>query len=223
MAFDYFSKLWFKKNANELAINRASELLENIGVALPCEVVSVAGQMVEISFLVAQSPWTLPNVTIPCAGQSPWNYLPTQVGDTGLAVSATVFLGQLIGTVSSPATFQPPGNLGAMVFFPVGRKAFTPPNANAALLQGIDGVITQTTTGTASSVVTNQSGTVVTFGSNTVTVNSNGITMTGGGKTVTIDSSGVTIDGILFETHTHSAGTYVAGSSAVTGDSGEPT
>ena len=110
-----------------------------------------------------------------------------------------------------------------MVFFPVGRKAFTPPNANAALLQGEDGVITKTTTGTASSVVTNQSGTVVTFGSNTVTVNSNGITMTGGGKTVTIDSSGVTIDGILFETHAHSAGTYVAGSTAVTGDSGEPT
>ena len=238
MPFDYFTKLWFQKNQNELAIRRASELIENIGAALPCEVTAVTGQLVTVKWKMDTSPWTLPSVTIPCAGQSPWNYRPTQVGDTGVAMPSSVALGQIVGVSAAPATFKNPGNLGALVFVPVGTKAFVPPDVNAYLVQGPNGFIGRTTVGTVSSVVTNSTGTTVTYGSDTVTLNSSGlkatigstsitasssaINLTAGGKTLTIDSSGITIDGVLFETHTHSAGTYVAGSTVVTGDSGAP-
>lgn len=238
MPFDYFSKLWLKKNANELAIRRATELMEGLGCGLPCTVTAVSGQMVTVQWTLDTAPWTLPPVTIPCAGQSPWNYRPTQVGDTGITVPMRVLLGQIIGTSTSATTFAPPGNLSALVFLPVGTKSFVPPDANAYLIQGPNGFIGRTTTGTASSVVTNSNGTTVTYGSDTVTLNSNGlsaaigstsisvtgsaITLTAGGKTLSIDSGGITIDGILFETHEHAAGTYVAGTTAVTGDSGVP-
>ena len=222
MPFDYFTKLWFKKNSNELAIRRAVELMENLGFALPCKVTAVSGQMVTVKWEMDTSPWTLPPVTIPCAGQSPWNYRPTQVGDTGITVPASVLLGQIIGTSQTAAKFTPPGNLSALVFVPVGTKAFTAPDANAYLVQGPNGFIGRTTTGTASSVITNQNGTTITFGSSTITVSNSSISITAGGKTLTISSSGIDADGVIVETHGHGPGTYVAGSTNVTGDSGAP-
>lgn len=222
MITDNFLKLWFKKNINALAIRRASELIGNLGYALPCSVTAVSGQMVTVKWEMDTSPWTLPTVTIPCAGQSPWNYRPTQIGDTGIAVPASVLLGQIVGTTNTAATFKPPGNLSALVFVPVGTKAFTPPDANAYLIQGKNGFIGQTTSGTTCSVVANGNGITLTFGSNTLTLDSNGFTVTAGGKTLTINSSAITADGIVIETHTHTAGSYVAGSNAVTGDSGAP-
>lgn len=53
-------------------------------------------------------------------------------------------------------------------------------------------------------------------------VSPDGLTLTGGGKTVTIDASGITIDGILWETHSHSPGTYNIGGTPVVGEAGSP-
>lgn len=232
--FDYFQKLWLKRNANDLAIRRAAELMETVGIGgLPCEVTAVAGQLVTVKWRIDTAPWTLPKVTIPCAGQSPWNYRPTQVGDTGLAVPAAVLLGEIVGTSSTTPTFRPPGNLSALYFIPVGTKAFTPADANAAIQQGPNGFIGQTTEGAnASSIVTNQNGTTITYGSDTVTLDSSGLSatigstsvtatssqikLTAGGVTLQIDSSGITLDGKVFETHTHS------GVTTGSGDTGPP-
>lgn len=48
------------------------------------------------------------------------------------------------------------------------------------------------------------------------------LTLTAGGKTITINASGITIDGILWETHSHSPGTYNITGSPVTGEAGSP-
>lgn len=91
-----------------------------------------------------------------------------------------------------------PGNLAALVFVPISNKNAPPIDPNAAQIQGPNGVILQTADG-ISSIVINESGITLTFGS----------------KIVQLNSSGLTIDGILFETHVH--GGVTSGSSPTLG------
>jgi hypothetical protein len=199
---DNFDKLWLQDSLSQLANNRAQTAILNTGRALPCRVEAVSGSMVTVSFQVDASPLNLPQITIPKA-ESPWIRMPTQVGDLGITMPSSVYLGGISGLGGGVADLTQPGNLGALVFVPVSNLNAPPGNQNAAYLQGPDGAIVQTTTGTSSSVVTNTSGTTITFGSNSITINGSEISMTAGGKTVTLNSSGFTIDGILFDTHTH--------------------
>ena len=96
-------------------------------------------------------------------------------------------------------------------------KSSPPIDQNAAQVSGPNGVIIQTTGGTTSSVVTNTSGTTVTFGGVTLVVNATGISMTIGIRTVALTSAGLTIDGILFESHEHQ---YAPGTGTITNTSG---
>jgi len=202
MASNY-TKLWLQKTLNQGAQRRALSAIQSTGRALPCRVVAVSGSIVTVAFEVNASPLTLPQITIPKA-ESPWIRMPTQVGDMGVTLPADAYLGGVSGLGGGTANLTRPGNLSSLVFVPVSSKASGPIDQNAAQIQGPNGAIIRTTTGTESQIVTSQSGTTMTFGSNTITLNTSGITLTGGGKTVTINSSGVTIDGILFETHVHS-------------------
>lgn len=213
-----YAKLWVQKSANQLAINRAQQAIQNLGRALPCRVVKVSGSIVTVAFEVNAAPFTLPNITIP-KSESNWIREPTQVGDFGRTVPADAYLGGVSGLGGGVATLTRPGNLSALVFEPISNKNSPPIDPNAAQIQGPNGVINRTTTGTTSSVVTNTSGTTVTFGSNTVVVNAtetalnygttslvlnaSGITMTFGGSTIVFNGSGLSINGALYENHTH--------------------
>jgi len=221
MIDDESLQFWIQLELNNVAIKRALEAIDNLGVELQCKVTAISGALVTVQFISDTSPWTLPEVTIP-KSESPWLRMPTQVGDLGVARPAGPYIGQVSGLGVGNGSLRRLGNLVSLYFVPISNANSPPPNVNAATVQGPEGAIIQTTTGTASSVVTNQSGTTITFGNSTITVENGQISMTAGGKTVTINSSGVTIDGTLFETHTHLPGTYVAGSTAVTGDSGAP-
>ncbi len=184
-----YAKLWVQKSANQLAINRAQQAIQNLGRALPCRVVGVTGSIVTVSFEVNAAPFTLPNITIPKA-ESNWIRMPTQVGDFGMTMPADAYLGGVSGLGGGVATLTRPGNLSALVFVPVSNKSSPPIDQNAAQVQGPNGAIVRTTTGTPSSIVTNQNGTTITFGTTTLTINASGITMTAGGQTFTWGSSG---------------------------------
>lgn len=181
---DDFAKLWFQGNLNEVAITRAQQAIKSQGRALPCRVTNVIGKLVTVEFEMNTAPWTLPPITIPKA-ESQWLTEPTQNGDTGLTIPADAYLGGISGQGGGRADFRQRGNLTALVFLPVGNKSFLPVDPNAAQLQGPNGTILRTTTGTASSVVTNGNGTTITFGTTTLVVNGSGITFTVGGQTFT--------------------------------------
>lgn len=215
---DNYAKLWVQRSANQLAINRAQQAIENLGRALPCRVVKVSGSIVTVAFEVNAAPFTLPQITIPKA-ESNWIRMPTQVGDFGMTMPADAYLGGVSGLGGGTAGLTRPGNLSALVFVPVSNKNSPPIDQNAAQLQGPNGAIIRTTSGTPSSIVTNTDGTTVTFGTNTVVVNAtetalnfgttslvlnaSGITMTFGASTIVFNGSGLSINGDLYEAHTH--------------------
>ncbi len=207
-------KLWLQDSLNKLAIGRAATEIFNTGRSLPCRVESVSGALVTVSFQINASPLTLPQITIPKA-ESNWIRMPTQVGDLGVTMPADAYLGGISGLGGGTADLTPVGNLSALVFVPVSNSSSNPIDPNAAQLQGPNGAIVRTTSGTESQIVTNDSGTTITFGSNSITLNGSEVSFTAGGKTVTLNSSGFTIDGILFDTHTH--GGVSTGSSFTTG------
>ncbi len=210
------SGLFLQADLYQVAAKAVRVAMEQLGKKLPCHVVAVTGQIVTVAFdLPTGVPWVLPQITIPKA-EGPWINSPTQIGDVGLTVPADVYLGGISGIGGGIASWRRPGNLDALVWVPVAKQSTTILNQNAALVQGPDGAIVQTTQGTASSIVTNQSGTTVTFGSSVLTVEDGQITMTAGGETVTLNSNGFTIGGILFESHVHS-GVTTGG-----GDTGAP-
>ena len=121
--------------------------------------------------------------------------MPTQVGDLGVTMPADVYLGGISGLGGGTADFTQRGNLTALVFVPVSSAGSPPIDQNAAQVQGPNGAIIQTTEGTASSVVTNQAGTTITFGSNTLTLNASGLTVTIGGVSFVVAGSGITHNG----------------------------
>ena len=179
-----YAKLWMQSTANQLAVNRATQAIQNTGRALPCRVVNVSGAIVTVAFEVQNSPQTLPQITIPKA-ESPWVRMPTQVGDRGVTMPSDAYLGGVSGLGGGTATLTPTGNLTALVFVPISNSGSPPIDQNAAQVQGPNGAIIRTTTGTTSSIVTNDSGTTITFGTTTLTVNASGITLTVGGQTFT--------------------------------------
>jgi hypothetical protein len=101
--------------------------------------------------------------------------------------------------------------MAALVWVPIGNKGWSAsPNANATVIYGAGaGVILQDVSGASPNC--------------SVTFNSSGVTIKVGGKTWSFTSAGFTWStGIVAETHDHGPGTYVAGSTAVTGTSGAP-
>jgi hypothetical protein len=181
---DDHSKLWLQRNLNQVAINKAQQAIKSLGRALPCRVTGVSGKIVTVEFELDTTPWTLPPITIPKA-ESPYFTAPTQVGDTGMTMPADAYLGGVSGLGGGTADLRQRGNLTALVFVPIGQKSFSPIDPNAAQVQGPNGVILRTMQGPTSSVVTNQSGTTITFGTTTLVVNASGITLTVGGQTFT--------------------------------------
>lgn len=181
---DNYGKLWLQKTTNQLAVTRAQQAIKSLGRALPCRVTAVSGAIVTVAFEVNAAPWNLPQISIPKA-ESPWIRMPTQVGDKGVTMPADVYLGGVSGLGGGVASMLQRGNLSALVFVPVSNSGSGPIDQNAAQIQGPNGAIIRTTTGTTSSIVTNDSGTTITFGTTTLTVNAAGITLTVGGQTFT--------------------------------------
>jgi hypothetical protein len=196
-----YAKLWVQRSANQTAINRAQQAIENLGRALPCRVVKVSGAIVTVAFEVNSAPYTLPNITIPKA-ESPWIRMPTQVGDKGVTMPADAYLGGVSGLGGGVATLTRPGNLSALVFVPISNSGSGPDDPNAAQIEGPNGAIVRTSDGVSSAVVS-ETGVTLTFGTTSLVVNAAGITMTFGTQTIVLNGSGLQINGESYENHTH--------------------
>lgn len=196
-----YGKLWYQDVSNKLAINRALDAMNGNGLALPCRVVSVSGSIVTVTFLV-QNAGALPNVTIPKA-ESPYFRMPTQVGDTGIAMSADTILSNISGLGSSVPDFNRNyGNLSRLFFVPISNNSSPPTNQTQAIAESADGVLLQTSDKSVS-----------------LSLSSTGITISVGGTTWTFSSSGLTLsNSVIAETHVH---LYTPGTGTPI-DTGEP-
>jgi hypothetical protein len=181
---DDFSKLWFQQNLNKAAVNKAQLAIGALGRALPCRVTRVTGAIVTVEFEANTAPWTLLPITIPKA-ESPWIRMPTQVGDKGVTMPADAYLGGISGLGGGTADMRRRGNLSTLVFVPVSNSGSPPDDQDAAQICGPNGAIIRTTQGTNSSIVTDQNGTTITYGTTSLAINASGITLTVNGQTFT--------------------------------------
>lgn len=193
-----FDKEWLAGSLLRSETAQSVAAIRGTGRALPCHVTAVNGALVTVAFDVA-TPQPLPSVTVPKA-ESNWLRMPTQVGDRGMVIPADALLEPTAQMETGIAPDVQPCNLSGLLFVPVSSAKVPPSDPNAAIAQGPNGFIGQTTQGTVSSVVTDANGTTITFGSVSLTLDSSGVTIKGGNLTVDEDA---TIKGIRYSTHVH--------------------
>lgn len=174
-----------------MAITRVQEAIDNVGFPIPCHVVGVSGAIVTVAF-DENSKWALPQIEIPKL-ESPWVRNPTQVGDKGIARPAPAYLGGVSGLGGGLSDLVTPGNLSALVFEPISNANSGPIDQNAAQVQGPNGAIIRTTSGTTSQIVTDTNGTVITFGTTSLALDSTGITLTVGTNSVKLTPAALTM------------------------------
>ena len=116
----------FAKSLAEWGTGVTADGIQQLGKALPCSVVEVVSSgIVTVSFEIAGSPYTLPNVTIPIFGSTYIRY-PIHVGDLGVAFAADARLGGVSGLGGGVAGLVTPGNLTALMFAWCGSSKWTP-------------------------------------------------------------------------------------------------
>ena len=201
-------KIPLSRTMPNLVERGALDAIGALGLALPGHVVAVSGAIVTVAFDVAGV--TLPQVTMPVGG-SQYVRLPIQIGDIGVAVPASVYLGGASGLGGGVATLYQRGNLSSLIWQPIGNKNWTAVNAAYVVAQGPNGVQLQDLSGAVVATFDKSSGVSITFGSGSIVMNSSGATLSFGSHSVVIDSSGVTIDGILWDTHYHTGVTTGGG------------
>ncbi len=178
------------------------------GKILPAQVVAVAGSLVTVSFPV-QTETPYPVVEMPVAG---WEYIraPVQIGDMGIAVPADFSISGISG-LGTGTGGDPPGNVGAMIFVPIGRMTFSPTVPNVTTIYGPQGVTLKDTLGdtvlnltpTGLSVTNTTGAMELTTGTSAITITPSSITLTVGTMSLAVNASGVTIGGVPFATHVH--------------------
>lgn len=185
---------------NLIAQQQVADAIAAMGKALPCHVVSIAGQIVSVAFDVDDPTVTLPTVTMPIA-TSQYDWLPLQEGDKGLTVPSDVYLGGVSGLGGGTASATNVGNLSALVFLPVANASWSTTFEGYRLVQGPEGAVLQTLDGSVS-LVLNSAG--VTINGNLVVT---GDTSFGGGaKKVVLDGDPVS-GGTVHATSTTMKGT----------------
>lgn len=139
--------------------------------------------------------------------------LPIKIGDKGVAVPASFYLGGISGLGGGTATDALQGNLSTLFWVPIGSTGFFPVNPTVLTLYGPGGVTLQDITGATTSKLTPSSVTDSTPGTYSISAGTS-LSLSAGGHTILINAAGITIDGIVFAIHGHSgvtAGTAVTG------------
>lgn len=228
---DFSKRLPVTQNISSTIDWRVASDKQQSGWQLPCSVVSVdpTEGLVTVKFRVQNTPFAIPDITIPVLG---WEYIryPIQVGDSGVTVSCDVDITAISGQGSTDPDLSNAGNLTqVLMFMPIMNKNFTPsPNSNATWIYGPDGVILQDKAGNCIATIHHDSSLGITLivGDSTITSNSAESTISFGSNHVKVSSSGVDIVGTLvingqpYTAHTHYPGSYANGGGAVTGTSG---
>jgi hypothetical protein len=112
----------------------ARDEINKTGLALPGHVEAVNGPIVTVSFDVANA--NLKQVTMPVFGPEYIRY-PIQKGDRGVAFPVNVSIAHIsgLGTTDTAPSFRSRiGNLGALVWFPIGNKNWSSMDPNSLTL-----------------------------------------------------------------------------------------
>lgn len=130
------------RTLEQFAQRKARQAIVSTGRSLPASVAEVVGSgVVTVKFELTNTPYTLPNITVPMIG-SEYIRLPIQVGCLGWVMSADAYLGGVSGLGGGTADLSQRGNLSMLVWSPIGNKTWTDPdNANAVVIYGPDGVV----------------------------------------------------------------------------------
>jgi len=165
------TKTPFAQTMNTFAQRKVQDNLQQQGQVLPCSVVAVLhnGTAVTVAFQVDQSlGYTIPQVTMPVA-ISQYVRIPIQVGDTGIALSASARLGGISGLGSGLAPLNTPSNLGALVFMPISNISWSSIDPTAVVITSAHGESVVTISDTEVSLV--QGSTSIVLSGNNVNIN----------------------------------------------------
>ena len=165
------TKTPFAQTMNTFAQRKVQDNLQQQGQVLPCSVVAVLhnGTAVTVAFQVDQSlGYTIPQVTMPVA-ISQYVRIPIQVGDTGIALSASARLGGISGLGSGLAPLNTPSNLGALVFMPISNISWSSIDSTAVVITSAHGESVVTISDTEVSLV--QGSTSIVLSGNNVNIN----------------------------------------------------
>jgi len=166
------TKTPFAQTMNTFAQRKVQDNLQQQGQILPCSVVAVLHNCtaVTVAFQVDQSlGYTIPQVTMPVA-ISQYVRIPIQVGDTGIALSASTRLGGISGLGSGLAPLNTPSNLGALVFMPISNIGWSSIDSTAVVITSAHGESVVTISDTQVSLVQGSTSIVLSGGN----VNING-------------------------------------------------
>lgn len=200
----------FARVINEFVDNSIDTENDRQGLILPCRVVQVSGAIVTINFeLTPDANITFPPVTCPIA-ESTYVRLPVQVGDYGIAISASTRLGGISGLGTGKAPLSGPSNLGGMVFVPIGNKNWSAVDPNAVNINAPNGAVIRDTGNNATITLTPSAVTIV-RGSSQITINDSGITINNPNTGVTINGN-LTVNGLISGT----AGFNITGGTGAT-------
>ena len=120
----------------QAAIAQAFDAIHNLGKELPVSVVSVdkTNAIMTVKFETGGK-YTLPNVTVPLDGPEYIRY-PIKKGDKGVVRAGSVNISNMdaLGTTDNPPSFTWPGNLGALIFHPIGNAKWSETDDQSAVL-----------------------------------------------------------------------------------------
>ncbi len=172
-------KLNFGGNMHNFADQKIAAAMQMTGKILPAEVVSQAGKMVTVAFLLRDIPYTLPQLTIPLFGPQYIRY-PMQKGDKGIVIPANTYLGGASGLGGGTADLTPPANLSALVFLPISHTEWENVDGQVLTLYGPEGVTIRDAGSNTTFLLTPESITIVTPEQFQVTVGDTVLTLTEG-------------------------------------------
>jgi hypothetical protein len=156
---DFSKRFSVAQNLASIADWRAKLMEQEYGWQLPCTVTAVdaAKAFVTVKFRVQNTPFELPDITIPIVG---WKYIrfPVQVGDTGITMAADVDLTAISGLGSNDPDLSNIGNLErVLMFVPLMAMGLgNSPDPDAVVVYGPNGVILQDTEGNTKVTVSNE-------------------------------------------------------------------
>jgi hypothetical protein len=161
-----WQKIPLARSLNQFAEKKIRGAMALLGNVLPAQVVSVSNSIVTVKFLLAattNSPYTLPNVTVPIAGPE-YVRMPTQIGDKGVVIPSDVYLGGVSGLGGGTADLSLQANLSSLIFLSIGNKNFSATDdPNAVVIYGPNGTILRNIAKTVT-LTLNESGGVVIAG-----------------------------------------------------------
>lgn len=197
-------KMSFGGNMHSFAAQKIASAMQMAGKILPASVVKRAGNMITVSFLLTDIPYTLPQITLPLFGPEYIRY-PMQPGDKGIVIPANTYLGGVSGLGGGIASLTPPANLSALSFLPLSNTEWETVDDQVLTMYGPEGVTLRDAGSKTTFLLTPQSITIVTPEQFQVTVGGTVLTLTASGWSLTgqsgtlQDSTGSTSPQIMHE------------------------